>query len=63
MVVIQKDSGRAPWWVAGLAVAGLIGLAALWILRQPREAVDRPAPSIKEGETAAATANRQMLVV
>ncbi|MGB5999739.1 MAG: serine/threonine-protein kinase, partial [Thermoanaerobaculia bacterium] len=31
VVVVEKGSGKAPWWVAGVAVVGLILLAALWI--------------------------------
>ena len=33
MVVVQKESSKAPWWVAGIAVVGLILLAGLWIFR------------------------------
>jgi serine/threonine protein kinase len=43
VVVVQKDSGKAPWWVAGIAVVGLILLAALWILRPDRQSADRAA--------------------
>ncbi len=74
VVVVQKDSGKAPWWVAGIAVVGLILLAALWMLRPTRQAGDSPqtgAPVAAASGTAAETASatdtaaslRKMIVV
>jgi serine/threonine protein kinase len=69
VVVVQKDSGKAPWWVAGIAVVGLILLAALWMLRPTRQVGETPQTGTPEAaftETAAETVtpvSRKMIVV
>jgi len=69
VVVVQKDSGKAPWWVAGIAVVGLILLAGLWIFRstgQPQEAASAPVAATEEANglpEPATTPSRKMIVV
>jgi serine/threonine protein kinase/TolB-like protein/Flp pilus assembly protein TadD len=63
VVVVEKGGGKAPWWVAGIAVVGLILLAALWILRPRQQAVETPTAVVPETVTAPASAARKMIVV
>ncbi len=63
VVVVEKGSGKAPWWVAGIAVVGLILLAALWILRPRQQAVETPSAAVPGTVAAPAAPARKMIVV
>ena len=70
VVVVQKDSGKAPWWVAGIAVVGLILLAGLWIFRSTDSGDERPETLTQEDtvtgdsqETGAAISRKMIVVI
>jgi TolB-like protein/Flp pilus assembly protein TadD len=63
VVVVEKGGGKAPWWVAGIAVVGLILLAALWILRPRQPAVETPTAALPGTVAPPAAPARKMIVV